>query len=115
MNYVKACTLALLSTAWVAGAPRITKVEPPNWWIPHTRNHIQVLLSGRELTGAKVTTSSRGFRVEVRSISENGHYAFLYLDIGKDARPATHTFTLETPSGKTEFQFRLDRPLDAHG
>jgi len=101
--------------SWAVAAPKVDKVEPPNWWTPHTLNPIQLLLSGSDLSGAVVTTTSKGFKIDVRRISENGHYLFAYLDIGKDARPGTHRFQVKSPSGTTEFNFTLDRPLDAKG
>ena len=115
MSFSGIWTSILLSAACAAAAPRITKVEPPNWWTPHTLNPVQILLTGTELSGAVVSTAAKGFKIEVRQVSENGHYAFLYLDIGKDVRPGTHVFSVKTPSGTTEFTFRVDRPLDPHG
>jgi hypothetical protein len=53
--------------------PKVDKLEPPNWWTPHSLNPVQLLLSGSDLEGVVVTTASRGFNAEVRRISENGH------------------------------------------
>jgi len=115
MNLLKIGAPVLFSLACAMAAPKVDKVEPPNWWAPHTLNPIQVLLTGSDLSGAVVTTSSKGFKIEVRKISENGHYLFAYLDIGKDAKPGTHRFQVKSASGATEFNFTLDRPLDPKG
>jgi neopullulanase len=115
MGLSRICTSILLSAVSAAAAPAITKVEPPNWWTPHTLNRLQVLLTGTDLAGAVVTTRSRGFKIEVRQISANGHYAFVYLDIAKDVQPGAHVFAVKTPSGTTEFTFRMERPLDPTG
>src|SRR6185437_16302218 len=117
MNLFRAGALlsAALLVASASAAPKIDKVEPPNWWTPHTYNPVQVLLTGTGLSGATVTTSSKGFKIEVRRISENGHYLFVYLDIGKDARPGAHKFQVKTGSGSAEFDFSLDHPLDPKG
>ena len=115
MGLSRICTSILLSAVSAAAAPTITKVEPPNWWTPHTLNRLQVLLTGTDLAGAVVTTRSRGFKIEVRQISANGHYAFVYLDIAKDVQPGAHVFAVKTPSGTTEFTFRMERPLDPTG
>lgn len=114
-GFKRAIVLGLVCLTWLAAAPKVDKVEPPNWWAPHTYNPVQVLLTGSDLKGATVTTSARGFKIEVRSASENGHYLFLYLNIGKGAQVGTHSFRIKSASGTTAFQFRLDRPLDPRG
>jgi hypothetical protein len=35
----------LLLTVHAGAVPTITKVDPPNWWVPHTLNPIQLLLT----------------------------------------------------------------------
>jgi glycosidase len=113
--FLRAVLLAVVCLTGAVAAPKVEKVEPPNWWVPHTYNPVQVLLTGSDLKGATVATSSRGFKIDVRSASENGHYLFLYLNIGKVARPGTHSFRIKSASGTAEFQLRLDRPLDPRG
>lgn len=112
---MKPTVLVLFGLACAIAAPKVDKVEPPNWWTPHTLKPIQLLLNGSDLSGAVVTTTSKGFKIDVRRISENGHYVFAYLDIGKDARPGTHRFQVKTATGTTEFNFTLARPLEAKG
>ncbi len=114
-GFRRAIVLGFVCLAWAAAAPKVDKVEPPNWWVPHTYNPVQILLTGSDLKGATVTTPSKGFKVDVRSASENGHYLFVYLNIGKDAQVGTHSFRIKSASGTAEFQFRLDRPLDPRG
>jgi len=115
MNLRRLWVLLVATGSCLAAAPKVNKVEPPNWWTPHTLNHLQVLLTGTDLTGATVTTAAKGFRTEVRRISENGHYAFVYLDIAKDVRPGNYKFQVKNGTGTAEFEFRMDRPLEAAG
>jgi glycosidase len=115
MNLFRVGATLLLGMACAIAAPKVDKVEPPNWWTPHTLNPVQVLLSGTDLTGAVVTTTSKGFKIDVRKVSENGHYLFVYLDVGKDAKPGTHRFQVKNATGTTEFNFTLDQPLDPKG
>jgi glycosidase len=115
MNLLKTGAIGLFVLASAMAAPKVDKVEPPNWWTPHTLNPVQVLLTGSDLGGAVVTTASKGFKIEVRKVSENGHYLFLYLDIGKDAQTGTHRFQVKSAGGATEFTFTLDHPIDPQG
>ena len=115
MHRLRAAAFLLVALACAAAAPRIDKVEPPNWWTPHTYNPVQLLLTGADLKDAAVTTASKGFKIEVRSASDNGAYLFLYLDIGKEARPGAYRFQVRNRSGAAEFTFRLESPLEARG
>jgi glycosidase len=95
-------------------APTVTKVDPPNWWTRHTRNPIQLLLTGDGLQSATVT-APRGLRVETRAISANGHYLFAYVTIDPSVRPGKYRFDVKSPSGSTSFDFAIDAPLDPAG
>src|SRR5262245_13443672 len=96
-------------------APRIEKVEPPNWWTPYSYNPVQVLLTGNDLSGASVTTTSKDFKINVRHTSEDARYLFVYLDVARNARPGAHRFQVKSASGTAEFTFTLDRPLETRG
>jgi glycosidase len=115
MNMLRIGATLLAGVACAFAAPKVDKVEPPNWWTPYTWNPVQVLLTGSDLAGATVTTASRGIKIEVRTASESGRYLFVYLDIGKDARPGAHRFQVKKGAETTEFVFTLDRPIDSKG
>jgi len=107
----------ILVAALAAGssaAPVVTKVEPPNWWTRHTRNPIQVLLTGAELNGASLT-GPKGFQIRVRQTSANGHYLFAYVTIDPATKAGSYRFQLKGPTGTTEIPFWLDTPLDPKG
>lgn len=117
-KFVRISTAVLV--VWICAssafaAPKVDRVEPPNWWTPHTWNTVQLLLTGAELQDAKVSTSSRGLRIDVRSGSPDGRYLFVYLTVAGNAQPGTHRFRVQASTGETQFDFRLDRPLDPRG
>src|ERR1044071_7230203 len=45
-----------------AGAPVVTKVEPPTWWANHTINPVRLLVRGQNLLGAQLLSSTRAIR-----------------------------------------------------
>jgi glycosidase len=105
-----------LLLAWCgSAAPLIDKVDPPGWWLRHTWNPVQILLTGRSLSGASITSESKGFSIHVRQVSQDGRYLFAYLDIGVAAKPGKHRFRVSTTSGATAFDFTLDPALDRTG
>jgi neopullulanase len=108
--------VSILGCAGLAlSAPTVSKVDPPNWWVRHSRNAIQVLVTGSELKGAAVTAASKGFRVEVRRTSENGHYLFVYVTVDPSVRPGKYRFDVKGATGTTGFDLTLDAPLDPAG
>lgn len=115
MNLLRSCALALWGLACAIAAPTVQKVEPPNWWVPHTYNPVQILLTGSGLKGATVTPASKGFKIDVRAASDDGRYLFVYLNVGKDVRPGAYRFQLRNASGTCDFTFTLDRPLETTG
>jgi hypothetical protein len=57
---IKLSALAVFTLACGA-APKVEKVELPNWRTPHTYNPIEVLLAGSELKGAAVNSANRAY------------------------------------------------------
>ena len=105
----------LLLVCALHAAPSVVKVEPPNWWIHSTRNPIQILLTGSDLSGTTLAAEARDFRVEVRRISADGRYLFAYLTIPASARPGKYRFHVRKAATDAAFDFRLDTPLSSAG
>jgi hypothetical protein len=82
-----------------AAAPKVEKVEPPNWLVPHTYNPLPILLTGSDRKGAGVSTLSNNIKPHLRYTSDDRRYPFLYLDIGRDARPCEHRWDVKSASG----------------
>jgi glycosidase len=98
-----AMPLLLSGLALTAQAPHITKIDPPNWWINMPAP--MLLVNGENLGGARFAVS--GLPIERTTISENGHWAELWL--AKDAaRAGKVTITAETSKGKTDASFLFD-------
>jgi glycosidase len=56
---------------------RLMKVDPPNWWAAMPKP--MLLVRGEGLTGAGFSLSDAQLRIERTVISENGHWAQLWL------------------------------------
>ena len=112
---IKRFCLLLSVLAASHAAPSVTRVEPPNWWVQHTWNHVQVLLTGADLEGLSVTSGAKGFKTEVRYISANGHFAFVYLNIDPTVKPGRYHFQVKNAAGTSGFEFNVNAPLEAKG
>ena len=98
--------LFLASTLPLWAQVRVTKVEPPNWWIGLPPNPM-LLISGEGLGGAHVSTSYPGVTVARSEASANGHYLFVWLQVSPSARAGNVSLAITGAAGRSEQQFRL--------
>ena len=105
MGYVSA--LFLLALSAVAQQPKITKIEPPNWWIGLPSP--MILFTGQNLEHARVSVAAPGIRIRRTQPGRNGHYLFAWLDISKNAAPGQIPLVITTQNGKQTVQWKLDR------
>lgn len=104
------------STAYDAhvGKPSIDKIDPPDWWVQFPSP--MLLVHGEGLRGAKFSVTGSGLTLERTQASENGHWAFLWLDT-KSAGPQTFTITVASSAGEAHYSYILAkraRDLHAH-
>jgi glycosidase len=102
----------LLAAAAFAG-PTVSKVEPPNWWPEHTLNPVRVLIRGTGLTSA--TVKAAGLKTSNTRVNAAGTYLLVDVEIPRSAKPGRYSLQIQTPSGHTEADFRLETPLDPAG
>lgn len=99
-----------------AAAPRVVKVEPPNWWLGHTVNPVRILVRGNDLQGAELSCAP--LRCSNVRVSERGTYVFADVEIPtSDASSlvGTHPIEIRTAGGRTFFDFTVERPLERRG
>jgi glycosidase len=91
------------------GKPTVQQVEPPNWWsnLPNP----MVLLYGKNLTDAHISSSVAGISVRRTRISQNGHWAFVWLDTSV-APPQHFDLIVHTIAGQTRVPYQLDKLHD---
>jgi len=86
-----------------AESPRITKVEPPNWWIGLTPD-LMVLLSGYGLDANKVSCNLPEVIVERTEATQNGSYLFVWLKLEAKLRSGTLVCRAITTKGEASFE-----------
>ncbi|HVH70909.1 MAG TPA: alpha-amylase family glycosyl hydrolase, partial [Candidatus Dormibacteraeota bacterium] len=85
---------------------KVTKVEPPNWWVRFTPE-VMLLLSGKDLEATKVSCNLPTLRVSRTQASAGGNYLFVWLKIGADTRPGTAVCRITATKGMTSFELPL--------
>ena len=107
--------LAVLNVgAWAQPAPLVKKLEPPNWWAHYTPD-LTLLLTGENLSGARVESSTHGVKVEASHSSANGHYLFVHLQLSSELPPGTVPLHLITSAGSTTVSLPLLARTDSRG
>ena len=97
-----------------AAAPEVTRIDPPNWWPGHSINPVRLLISGTNLSRARVE-SPVGFDTADLRVSDNGTYLFLDLRIPTNAAARSIPLRIVTPDGATMATFSLLNPLPRAG
>jgi neopullulanase len=97
-----------------ASGPRIAKLEPPSWWVGFTPE-IEVLASGENLEGARISSSYPGVSIVRSKVTDGGRYLFAWLHIAEDARAGDALLNVQTGSGSTSVHFPLERRGSAEG
>jgi glycosidase len=103
-SFLAVC-LATCATGAQSQAPRIDKVDPPGWWagLPSP----MLLVHGEGFKHARFSVNGTGVTLKRKQVSENGHWAFLWLDT-KSAAPQKLTIIAESDSGKAEAAYALE-------
>ena len=110
---VLAASMLMVATAWAA-APVVSKVEPPSWWIGHSWSPVRLLIDGRDLTGAQLTTPE-GLSAGQATVSTNGNWALVDLTIAPNATAGRRVLKLTTPTGSAAVPFELLRRQPPEG
>ena len=112
------CLLALQawpqSDARAAQVPVVRKIDPPNWWVNYTPD-LTLLLTGENLSGARVESPTKGLTPLAGEVSSNGHYLFVHLQLSSDLPPGTVPLHLTTPAGSATISLPLLARADPRG
>ena len=92
--------MARLSTGMLH-AVEIERVEPPCWWAG-METDLQLMLYGKGIGGATVTTDAtiKGLSVEKVTSTDNPNYLFVDVKVGKKLPEGKYRFNLITKDGK---------------
>jgi len=101
--------------------PEVLKVEPPSWWVGSSVNPVSLLIRGKNLRNARVSTGGPGWRiVGAPKANDSGTYLFVDIAIAPSAKPGPRTLLINTgekPSSSTvaSAKFEILPPLSRPG
>jgi len=97
------------------GAPRVLKIDPPNWWVGHSINPVRLLIRGRNLSDARVEPQGIGLRASNVHSNAAGSYLFMDLTIDRSSKPGRRALKVINAAGSTDFPFDVLAPLPRNG
>jgi neopullulanase len=98
----------------VVRGPVVQKMDPPNWWVNYTPE-LTLLLTGENLSGARVESPTKGLTPHGTDASANGHYLFVHLQFSPDLVSGTIPLRLITSTGSTTVPLPLLARADPYG
>ena len=77
---------SVAASALPSDPPKVSKVEPPNWWAGYDPA-VMILLYGENLAGADVSVAYTGASVTKIQTQPDGKHAFVWLNLDPTAKP----------------------------
>jgi glycosidase len=102
-------TVGLSAAASSAAPPKVTQVEPPNWWAGHSHNPVRLLISGENLSGARIEAPA-GFEAGPTRQDEQGRHLFVSLRIPTNTQPGEVLLRVAGEAGESRLAFPLLAP-----
>jgi len=99
-------TFVLTAFGQPVGEPRVSKVEPPNWWTGF-QPAVMVLLYGDNLAGADISVNYPGVSIAKVQTQPDGKHTFVWLRLDRKTRPGDVVINVKTPSGATRATLSL--------
>jgi glycosidase len=94
----------VLGAAGAQEKPSIENIDPPEWFVQ--LQDPMLLVQGTGLGHARFHVAGKGVTLERSQVSENGHWAFLWLKTAQAPAQAVE-ITAETAGGKAERDWQL--------
>jgi len=105
----------LLPLAPAAPGPVVRAIDPPNWWVPTTRNPLQLLVRGERLAGCTLRSDDPSVEIVRQSVNAAGTYLIAYARLAPAARPGRVALRVDGPNGSAPASIDLVAPLAREG
>jgi len=100
-------TALLLGTTLTMNASgKIDRIEPTNWWVGMKNPTVQLMVYGKNIRSAEVTTDSPGVSIDSLVRLDSPNYLLVYMNVGK-AQPGTVNLKFASGSSKTTVKYQL--------
>ncbi len=101
MNYLRIyILLATVMLSWQVQAkkPKVTRIDPPGWWVGMENPNLQLMIYGERIAETTPEISYEGVLLKEVIKPENPNYLFINLTIAAETKPGT--FDISFKKGK---------------
>ena len=81
-------------------AQKIDRIDPTNWFVGMKNPQVQLMVYGKDIRSAEVTTDYPGVRIDSLVRLDSPNYLLVYMNVA-DAKPGTMNLQFRAPKGKT--------------
>ena len=98
--------MLLCSSLTMNAAQKIDRIEPSNWFVGMKNPQVQLMVYGKDIRSAEVTTDYPGVRIDSLVRLDSPNYLLVYMNV-RDAKPGTMNLQFRTAKGKTSVKYEL--------
>lgn len=102
---ITACVMSLLSVV-AFGAIHLDRIEPSFWYAGMNDPGLQLMLYGKDIRNAQVTTDYPGVRIDSIARLDSPDYLLVYLNL-QGARAGEMTLRLKSDGGEKQVRYTL--------
>ncbi len=95
-------------------SPKISKIEPPNWWANHSINPVRLMVRGENFQNSSVKSVDKNLKVSNIRINSRGDYIFFDVEISKNTKAGKYNFEISNQSGKSTIPFEILPQLNSN-
>src|SRR5574344_2973862 len=107
MKKIISIAFALLAVMTMNAAVNVDKVEPANWFVGMNNPSLQLMVYGKNIRSANVTTSYPGVTVKEVVRLDSPNYLLVYLDLsGAQAGKMKLNFTEESQKKTIDYELK---------
>jgi glycosidase len=107
--------ILLFAFSLSASAIEISRVEPAFWWAGMNNSELQILVQGKDIARSQVQLDYPDVKIKEVVRVENPNYLFIYLEIGKEARPGTLNLVFTEGKKKVVKNYELKERANSIG
>ncbi|GHV56676.1 alpha-amylase [Bacteroidia bacterium] len=107
--------LLLLCISISGFALNIDRIEPAFWWTGMNNPELQMLVHGKNIAHSQMQLDYPDVKIKELVKVENPNYLFIYLEIGKEARPGTLNLVFTEGKKKVVQEYELKERANSIG
>lgn len=109
LHFKKVIAMLLIgvSSLNIIAAEQVQRVEPLFWWTGMKNEVVQVMFYGPDIASAEITFRYPGVKKLRSVLTDNPNYQFVYLHVGKKARPGILRFSIKKDNQICNRDFEL--------